>query len=88
LILCFFTHRAYGGSPEEFLKVLAMPSEFIKYRNHFGGNGLNDRCDEYDNLSDSQKIEVVEVLSNKNKSDSPEYLEGILSYYSIKKVSG
>lgn len=82
-----FFYRAYGNSPEGFLKVLAMPTEFIKYRNYFDGNGMNDRwSEEYDALSEYQKTELVEFLSKKN-TEIPEYLEGILSYYSIKKAS-
>lgn len=82
-----FFYRAYGHTPKEFLKVLAMPGEFIKYRSHFDQNGLNDRWgEEYDFLSEDQKVDLIDVLSNKDKS-IPAPLESIMKYYSMKKAS-
>lgn len=80
-----FFGRAYGHSEEEFLKILTMPSEFIKHRTYFDNNGLNDAWGaDYDVLTRNQRKELLKILS-KESHDIPEELVKILSYYKITK---
>jgi len=80
-----FFGRAYGCSAEEFLKILTMPNEFIKYRTYFDNNGMSAAWSaEYDSLSESQREELLMILS-KEKTKIPRFLDKILTYYKVKK---
>ncbi len=87
-----FFLRAYGESEEEFESILTMPSDFIRYREYFDNNGLiNKWKTEYEKLSDTERIELLNILSNcKNeqavleKYHSPS-LNEILPFYLVKK---
>jgi hypothetical protein len=82
-----FFHRAYGRSPEEFKRILAMPSEFIKYRQFFEENRLvEDWSNEYDILTEEQLDELLTHLSDYTiKKPLKDYLSNIGKYYNITK---
>ena len=78
-----FFSRAYGHTSGEFLKILAMPDEFIKYRTHFDNNGLNDAWGrEYDALSSAERRRLLKILS-KEDNIVPVHLENILKFYKM-----
>ena len=78
-----FFYKAYGSTPEEFVKILAMPSEFIKHRSFFDGNGLIDSWrNEYDYLTDEERSELLVVLSKPRLKNAVERLP-IMRYYRI-----
>lgn len=77
-----FFERAYGRSPEEFKEILAMPNNFIKYRNHFEKNGLIERWRlAYRNLSIKKRNALLEDLSEDKKC----FNNPIMEFYAIKK---
>ncbi len=77
-----FFHRAYGSNPKEFLRILAMPDDYIKYRNNYEENGLaKEWLNEYDTLDESQQDLLLDVLSDKGL-EAPESLNSILKHYS------
>lgn len=88
-----FFLRAYGASSSEFLEILAMPDDFIRYRDYFEKNGymkLWKNC--YRKLSSDERKQLILILSelvecpslleNDYKSES---INNILSFYKIKK---
>jgi hypothetical protein len=87
-----FFLRAFGQSEEEFLEILTMPDEFIRYRDFFEEKGLTQLWkNSYTKLSSEEKKKLIDILErivddpeiihmqyNKNISD-------VLFHYSIKK---
>ena len=63
-----FVHKAFGGSYDEFLEILAMPDRYIIWRKSFDTNGADDWRAEYRKLSQSDKSDFLEVLARLNKS--------------------
>lgn len=86
-----FFYRAFGNSPKDFLRILAMPSEFIKFRSFFEKNGkIKDWGNEYDMLNEEQRRRLLEYLSDINiaKCDNVEAdIASIIRYYHISKKS-
>lgn len=81
-----FFLRAYGHDPEEFKLILAMPNEFIKYRNFFDDNGLTEswkRC--FKRLSEEEKILLLDYVSGDKKEVYKGSDDTILEYYHITK---
>lgn len=87
-----FFLRAFGGSKEEFLEILAMPDEFIRYRDFFEDKGLTQLWrSSYSKLLDNEKEELIHILEKIvdypdiiNKQYSKNIMD-TLFYYSIKK---
>ena len=79
-----FFERAYGATGEEFREILAMPNEFIKFRDYFEKSGLICAWRlRYRALSDTDKTRLITALS-----DGIEYTgsdPNILSFYKITK---
>lgn len=87
-----FFLRAFGHNTDEFLEILSMPDDFIRYRDFFEKAGLIVRWEEeYHKLSMDQRKELLQLLSivenevdvmNQPHSKS---LNEILVFYSVKK---
>ena len=87
----FFLH-AFGHNTNEFLEILSMPDDFIRYRDYFEKAGLIVRWEEeYKKLSMTEKAELIELLSSAEKEidiiEQPhsKSLDEILLFYSVKK---
>ena len=87
-----FFERAYGRDKQEFLQILTMPDDFIRYRTFFESNRLTEVWKkEYIKLSSDDKLELINVLSKAktdvvaNEVPHSKSLNKILSFYSIKK---
>jgi hypothetical protein len=89
-----FFLRAYGSNEEEFLEILTMPDEFIRYRDFFENKGLTQLWKQnYHKLSTREKKELLKILDE--MVDNPENfhkeysknINDILFYYSIRKKS-
>lgn len=87
-----FFVRAFGKNANEYLEILAMPFDFIRYRDYFEKNGLIESwTNEYRRLSVDEIEELINILSNtdneKDVADSlhSDGLKNILAYYEISK---
>ena len=92
-----FFVRAFGHDEFEFLDILAMPDDFIRYRDFFEKNGLIQSWKTaYHKLSDEEKEELIKILER--MVDEPEILylqysdklSKVLYFYTLskKKVEG
>lgn len=87
-----FFERAFGKNPDEFVEILSMPDDFIRYRDFFDNNKLSVAWkEEYNNLSPEIRSDLLRILSEA-KTDSnalniphKKELDHILSFYGIKK---
>jgi hypothetical protein len=87
-----FFYEAYGESKEEYLKILTMPDEFIRFRHFFRNNGLLSVWhDLYSILTKNEKRKLLKIICD-IKSDrtklSKHYtgnIDNILKLYSINK---
>lgn len=84
-----FFHKAFGKNLEEYSELLAMPREFIIYRNYFEEKGTTGEWKKlYQALSNRQKEELMKFTSHSIKElkeiPCPEYFREILPYYLIK----
>lgn len=87
-----FFLRAFGNNEAEFLEILTMPDEFIRYRDFFEQTGLTELWKiSYSNLSSQEKQELLDILErivenpdiiHKQYSSN---IRDILFYYSIRK---
>lgn len=88
-----FFIRAYGKSPDEFLEILSMPDDFIRFRDFFDQTGLSESWrNKFRNLSLSEKELLLETLSSCADADelritltSNEKINAILPFYSVTK---
>ena len=63
-----FFSRAFGESPEEFRTILHMPEKILMYRTHTPQSEERDWLNKFQNLSKSEKDDLVSILSlNRNK---------------------
>lgn len=87
-----FFERAFGKNKDEFITILSMPDDFIRYRDFFEQNGLTQKWTEaYNNLSAINKNALLQILSEA-KTDAKaldlvhdKELDNILSFYALKK---
>lgn len=89
-----FFLRAFGNNENEFLEILAMPFDFIRYRDYFEKNGLiKSWIKEYRRLSEKEIEELINLLSKIDKEKDAQNnlhsdgLKNILAYYAISKKS-
>lgn len=87
-----FFVRAFGHSPDEFIEILTMPDNFIRFRDFFDGNGFIELWRRrYRQLSSQDKEDLIIILGK-----LPDVLRGaefgcsesvkqILGFYSISK---
>lgn len=87
-----FFYRAFGNDKDEFIRILTMPDDFIRFRDFFEKNGLTQLwIIKYEKLSDLQKDKLIKILEN--FVDNPELmdknydeqLDEILKFYLISK---
>ncbi len=79
-----FFYKAFGNTIDEFFEILSMPREFVTYRKYYEDNGLSGKwLEEYRNLSNDEKKELISVLSEELIPKS-NLVKKILSYYEIK----
>lgn len=87
-----FFYRAYGKNISEFIEILMMPDDFIRFRDYFEEMGFSCIWKRfYLNLSDSQREILVDILDR--MVDEPEILDyhyeaeidSVLRFYSIRK---
>ncbi|MDO4811020.1 MAG: hypothetical protein Q3985_03650 [Eubacteriales bacterium] len=87
-----FFFRAFGRNVDEYLEILTMPDDYIRYRDYFEKNGLIQHwTEEYRKLTYEQRGELIEILSAVStettaieRKHSAE-LNRILLFYTIKK---
>ena len=89
-----FFERAYGTTAEEFIEILSMPDDFIRFRNYFDDIGLSIVWKKmYNKLSLEDKKLLLKVLSESPtdmvavESNTNEQLKDILQLYLVKKNS-
>jgi len=87
-----FFYEAYGSNEEEYLAILTMPDEFIRFRHFFRDNGLLAYWKSlYNHLSEIEKNILLEVLcdskTNRKKLTGvySENINMILRLYTINK---
>lgn len=82
-----FFYKAFGKNEKDFIDMLVMPNEFIKYRFFFENNGYNNYWKNmYEKLSYKEKQELLDCLNNKENTSSIKVSE-ILKLYKITKNS-
>lgn len=89
-----FFLRAYGRDINEFILILTMPDNFIRYRDYFEKNGriLNWKT-EYNALSQEEKQQLIHIVERIVEEPNiilkhyTERLDKVLAYYSINKES-
>jgi len=87
-----FFYEAYGSNKEEYLQILTMPDEFIRFRHYFRDNGLLDLWRKlYNKLTTNEKTKLIKVLCD-IKTDRTKLLQHysknlnkILQLYAINK---
>lgn len=59
-----FFEAAFGSTEQEFIKIAAMPDEYIIYRRHNEKNGAHDWGMMYDKLNRSQRETLLHIVSS------------------------
>ncbi len=87
-----FFFRAFGRSVDEYLEILVMPDDYIRYRDYFEKAGLIQRwTEEYRKLTRGEREELVAILSTVDTETAAveqkhsSALNGILLFYTVKK---
>lgn len=85
-----FFYKAYGSDEAEYIKILCMPNEFIKFRLFFeqrGYIGAWTRC--YDQLSDRERDDLALLLSRERDENLiiSQNIKEILPFYKITKYA-
>lgn len=87
-----FFYEAYGKSKEDYLKILTMPDEFIRFRHYFRDNGLINLWEYlYNNLTKYEKKKLLKILCairldrSKLLKHYSENLDKMLLLYTINK---
>ena len=87
-----FFYEAFGKNSEEYLKILTMPDEFIRFRHYFRDNGLIKFWGGlYSTLTKTEKKRLLKILCDikLGKTNPPKYysvnIDKILLLYKIKK---
>lgn len=83
-----FFYKAFGRNEEEFYEILSMPKELITYRVYYEEIGITKLWkNQYRNLSDSEKSELLYCLSNKNTKTDNSKINKILKFYDNNIIS-
>jgi hypothetical protein len=87
-----FFFEAFGSKVEEFIEILNMPDEFIRFRHFFKKNGLIEYWKTlFDSLSEGEKVYLLDVLCEYKTKKSvitynhPKKVKGLLVLYTINK---
>ena len=87
-----FFLRAYGNTEEEFIEILTMPDDFIRFRDFFEEKGFTQLWKKYYSmLNKEQKNILIDILDR--VTDEPDILllhydmliDKILQFYLMKK---
>jgi hypothetical protein len=87
-----FFYRAFGSTETDFLEILSMPDEFIRYRDFFEKRGLTEQWLKlFRQLTPRNKNALIGIVSN--MVDDPSVLSlkynndisAILKFYSLRK---
>jgi len=82
-----FFEAAFGSTAEEFIKIAAMPEEYIIYRRHYENNGAHDWGTLYDKLNRSQRDTLLNLVSTHSLGENilrqvpPSRLRKLLVHY-------
>ena len=87
-----FFERAYGKTAQEFIEILTMPDDFIRYRTYFEDLGLTElwrKC--YLKLTQEEVRQLIDVLEH--LTSNPELLDAsyspsidqVLKFYKLRK---
>ena len=88
-----FFIRAFGETADEFIEILSMPDEFIRFRDFFDANGLSSEWrSQYRALTSEEKKLLTDTLSSYQNiaelsmiSVSDNKIKNILRYYVLRK---
>ena len=87
-----FFLRAYGNTEAEFIEILTMPDDFIRFRDFFENKGFTQLWKKYyARLNEEQKNTLIDILDkmvdepNVMKLHYDELIDKILQFYSLKK---
>jgi len=79
-----FFKEAFGSNLDEYFNILAMPHDFIIYRNYYKSKGLtNEWLQLFSDLSADEKTQLLEMLSNSNYISNNKRLGPVLKYYQL-----
>lgn len=79
-----FFKEAFGSNLDEYFNILAMPHDFIIYRNYYKAKRLTDEwLTLYSDLSTDEKKQLLELLSNSNYTSDNNRLGPVLKYYQL-----
>ena len=82
-----FFEAAFGATEQEFIKIAAMPDEYIIYRRHNEQNGARDWSTLYDKLNGSQRETLLQIVSSQAHNEQmvrqvpPSNLRKLLVHY-------
>jgi hypothetical protein len=62
-----FLKRAFGNTIKDFHEILSMPDRYIIYRDDYENNGADEWRKAFRGLSESSKIELLDILAKLNK---------------------
>lgn len=64
-----FFLRAFGNSPEEFIRLISMPEDYIMQRDQYEGREASDWMRTYDSLNDTQRAEFESLALHSRRPD-------------------
>ncbi|MCL5272061.1 MAG: hypothetical protein M1486_01865, partial [Gammaproteobacteria bacterium] len=80
-----FFEKAFGKNVNEFLKILSMPKELVTYRYHFEDLGITRKWEiQFDKLELSERINLLELISNGIYQSNNKKINRIMSFYTMK----
>lgn len=77
-----FFNRAFGSNLDEYHRILLLPRDFIIYRSYYEEQGLTAQWDHlYQQMSDNDKAELLNVLTNSNYITTNKLVLDIIPFY-------
>ena len=77
-----FFEKAFGKNEKEFLRILSMPKELITYRIRYEQLGITQEWEKlFNNLNDSERNELINLVSNGTYVSNNERINKILAFY-------
>lgn len=76
-----FFEAAFGRTPEEFIEIAMMPEHYIIHRRRYENNGAREWREAFRALSESEKMEFMNVASETRDSSRRQRFEQLLSHY-------
>jgi len=79
-----FFERAFGRNLNEYFQILSMPKDLITYRNYFEGIGVTEVWKQlFNELSELEKKQLLELVSNGIYESSNKKINNILPFYKL-----